>query len=658
MPRKGMRTVFFKPSPSDPPATLSRGDSFADTFMAERIASAEPLIRKWAVDSSNPELPPSSSTSGHAGVTHLFREGRHETELYLSSVKDLHSGMLHCIGEYSNSGAIMRAHELLQTVVRRLSHEFHRILSSHLPCPDNPESVSSRSSRASTQSRFSDFEYESEDESSAKQFAAEPVMQEDERLHNTAVTDLKAIADCMISCGYGKECIDIYKIVRRSFVDEEMYHLGFERSIGLSQMQKMDGEVLEVKVKSWLSAVKRAVQMLYHGERVLCDQVFTAASASVRESVFSHVAQDAAVSLLGFAEGAAKAIKRSPERIFRLLDLYEAIANLWPDIKSTFSSTGTSAVRSHAINSLIKLGEAVRVTLGNFEVAIQKDSSKQSAVPSGGIHPLTRNVMNYLALLADYGGVLTDILADRPTGGSPKHPGFPDSYFAGCNSVASTTAGDSNASAVFARFAWLILVLLCKLDAKAEQYKDVALSYLFLANNLQHVVNNVAQSSLRHLLGEQWVAKHESKVKLYSSNYERMGWSRVFASLSSPRVEISSGQAKESLRKFNAALEEVQAKQARWAVPDEKLRDEIRLSLVEKLVPPYRRLHDSCPRGDSVIKFTPDDLDIYLAGMLRATTAGGGSVGGLTASSRSSSHWQSLFWQGKKSQEPAICNFT
>ncbi|KAI6671148.1 hypothetical protein NL676_006033 [Syzygium grande] len=644
MPRKGMRTIFFKPSPSGSPARpgapMRSGDPFADTLMAERIARAEPLIKKWAVDFSNPESSPSSSTtSGNAGAARLFREGRHEAKLYLSKVKDLHSAMLHCIGEDSNSGAIVRAHELLQTAVRRLSQEFHQILSSQLPYPDHPESVSSRSSRASTRSSFSDFEYESEDELSAKQFAAEPVMQEDERVPNAAVSDLKAIADCMIACGCGKECMDIYKIVRRSVVDEELYHLGFERLIGPSQMQKMDWEVLEVKVKSWLSAAKPAVQRLFSGERILCDKVFTA--ASVRDSIFSNIAQDAAVALFGFAEGVAKSIKTSPERIFRLLDLYQAIANLWPDIESTFSSTATTAVRSQAINSLIKLGEAVRATLGNFEAAIQKDSAKQSPIPNGGIHPLTRYVVNYLAFLADYDSVLADILANWPINSSPEHPRFPDSYFAGCESAASIAAGDGDASAMFTWFSWLLLVLLCKLDVKAEQYKDVALSYLFLANNLRYVMDKVARSNLRHLLGKHWVEKHESKVKLYASNYERTGWSKVFSSLADLPVKISSGQAKESLRKFNAALEEVRAKQAGWAVPDSKLRDEITRSLAEKLVPAYRRLHDSCPRGDSAVKYSPDDLDNYLAGMLRAT--GGGSESLSTASPRSSSHWPSPF---------------
>ncbi|ONK76996.1 uncharacterized protein A4U43_C02F2040 [Asparagus officinalis] len=68
-------------------------------------------------------------------------------------------------------------------------------------------------------------------------------------------------------------------------------------------------------------------------------------------------------------------------------------------------------------------------------------------------------------------------------------------------------------SAMSMRVAWLILVLLCKLDGKAEIYKDVALSYLFLANNLQYVVKKVKESRLTAILGYDWVFKHEAKVK-------------------------------------------------------------------------------------------------------------------------------------------------
>ncbi|KAK9086996.1 hypothetical protein Syun_029390 [Stephania yunnanensis] len=86
--------------------------------------------------------------------------------------------------------------------------------------------------------------------------------------------DLKMIAECMISLGYSKECVKIYKIIRKSIIDEGLYRLGIER-LSSHQIQKMEWEVLEVKIKSWLGAMKVAVNTLFAGERFLCDFVFS-----------------------------------------------------------------------------------------------------------------------------------------------------------------------------------------------------------------------------------------------------------------------------------------------------------------------------------------------------------------------------------------------
>ncbi|WOL08464.1 hypothetical protein Cni_G17217 [Canna indica] len=89
----------------------------------------------------------------------------------------------------------------------------------------------------------------------------------------------------------------------------------------------MDWAVLELKVSSWLGASRLAVRTLFHGERVLLDHVF-AGSDSVKEAVFSDIARDAAVHFLAFPVAVAKS-KRSPEKLFRLLDMYDTIAELW-----------------------------------------------------------------------------------------------------------------------------------------------------------------------------------------------------------------------------------------------------------------------------------------------------------------------------------------
>ncbi|KAM1175816.1 hypothetical protein ACFX19_028769 [Malus domestica] len=55
-------------------------------------------------------------------------------------------------------------------------------------------------------------------------------------------------------------------------------------------------------------------------------------------------------------------------------------------------------------------------------------------------------------------------------------------------------ADDGSTPAVSVHLACLILVLLCKLDMKADICKDVSLSYLFLANNLHFIVENAQQT--------------------------------------------------------------------------------------------------------------------------------------------------------------------
>ncbi|XP_059430190.1 exocyst complex component EXO70H1-like [Corylus avellana] len=618
MPRKGMRNIFFKssspsptssPSRSIPPSSPSR--TFSESLMDENFEIAESLITKW-----------DSDTSSYAKITSLFHEDRHEAKQYLNSVRDLQSAMHHLITQSAASDKLVRGQNLLQMAMHRLEKEFYQLLSINRAYLD-PESVSVSSSRSSVaRSSVSDLE---DDESEDEFGVAGNSISEVERVSATAVADLKAIADCMISSGYGKECVKIYKIIRKSIIDEALYNLGHER-LSLSQAQKMDWEVMELKIKNWLNAVKVAVKTLFYGERILCDRVFSA-SASIRESCFDEISKEAAIRLFGFPEIVAKC-KKSPEKMFRTLDMYEAISSLWPEIETIFSDESTLAVRSQAVTSLIKLGEAVRTTLTDFETAIQKESSK-TASPGGGVHPLTRYVMNYISFLSDYSGVLADIVADWPL--TVQAP-LPESYFG---------SPESDDSPITVRMAWLILVLLCKLDGKAEHHKDVALSYLFLANNLQYVVVKVRTSNLKLLLGDDWVPKHEAKVKQYAANYERMGWSKVFASLpEDPTAEISPEQARDCFKKFNAAFDEAYRKQSTWVVSDPKLRDEIKISVAKKLGPAYQDFYEKNRAGlrklvgsEVFVRFAPDDLGNYLSDLFFGT-----GVAGSVSSSSSASH--------------------
>ncbi|KAG2673600.1 hypothetical protein I3760_13G099300 [Carya illinoinensis] len=606
-----MRNNFFSksspPSTTIPPLSPSR-TTFSESLMDENIDIAESLIIKWSTDASS-----------YVKIASLFHDDRSESKQFLHSVRGLQSAMKYFVTQKEASEKLVRAQTLMQMAMKRLEKEFYQILSSNRVCLD-PESVSARSSRSSVaRSSVSDLE---DDESEDEFRVVGESVSEVERASMIAMADLEAMADCMIASGYGKECVKIYKIIRKSTIDEALYHLGVER-LSLSKVQKIDWEVLELKIRKWLNAVKMAVKTLFHGERILCDSVFSA-SESIRESCFAEISRESAISLFEFPEMVAK-IKTSPEKMFRMLDMYEAIADSWPEIESIFSYESTSLVRSQAVSSLVKLGESVRTMLTGFETAIQKDTSK-SPVLGGGVHPLTRYVMNYISFLADYSGVLADIVTDWPLIlQSPSESDF--------------GSLESDCSLISTRIAWLILVLLCKLDGKTELYKDAALSYLFLANNLQYVVVKVRTSNLKLLLGEDWVTKHESKVKQYASNYERMGWNKVFSSLpENPTDEISLEKARDCLKKFNVAFDEAYRKQSAWIITDPKLRDEIKISVAKKLMSAYQEFYNEYQGklrfgSESLVRYAPDDLGNHLSDLFYAT----GNVGSVS-SSCSSSH--------------------
>ncbi|KAK2996724.1 hypothetical protein RJ639_025556, partial [Escallonia herrerae] len=328
-----MRTICFNSRTTSSVSRMGQtapARTVSDMAMDRTLEIAELIITKWDQD-----------TSAFAKVTSLFHENRAEAKEFIRCLNELQKAMHSVVSENSNSQKLIRAQCLMEIGMKRLQKEFYQILSMNRAHLD-PESVSTRSS-LSTRSSTSDNEDNEDDEI---RLAGDSIT-EAEDVSTVAMTDLRLIAECMISSGYGKECVKIYKIIRKSIVDEGIYRLGVEK-VTSSQIHKMDWEVLEIRIKSWLNAVNVAMKTLFNGERILCDHVF-ASSDSIRESCFTEITREGASILFGFTEMFAKSSKKSPVKVFRSLDMYTAIASHWQEIESIFSDDSTSTVRSQAL---------------------------------------------------------------------------------------------------------------------------------------------------------------------------------------------------------------------------------------------------------------------------------------------------------------------
>lgn len=224
--------------------------------------------------------------------------------------------------------------------------------------------------------------------------------------------------------------------------------------------------------------------------------------------------------------------------------------------------------------------------------------------------------MNFIVFLADYNESLAGVLTESTLP-------LPEDYFG--NNDDDNNAGEtgsSSSSPVTTRFAWLILVLLCKIDTKSRIYTDMALSYLFLANNLHYVISKVRTSNLRVVLGDEWVTNHEGKVTQYLEKYEKIAWGEVVTSLSDSNEEMFEEHvAKERLKWFNEAFEEAFKRHNEWVVPDSKLRDDLKDSVTKKLTNVatsfYKKYH--VETWEEIVRFAPEDLGNYLSDLFLGT---------------------------------------
>ncbi|CAB4287048.1 unnamed protein product [Prunus armeniaca] len=134
------------------------------------------------------------------------------------------------------------------------------------------------------------------------------------------------------------------------------------------------------------------------------------------------------------------------------------------------------------------------------------------------------------------------------------------------------------------------------LDGKSKQYKDPALTQLFLMNNIHYIVRSVRRSEAKDLLGDDWVQIHRRIVQQHANQYKRVSWAKILQCLTvqggnssgSDSSSLSRAMVKDRFKTFNVQFEELHQRQSQWTVPDSELRESLRLAVAEVLLPAYR----------------------------------------------------------------------
>lgn len=530
------------------------------------------------------------------------------------------------------------AQSLLQLAMSRMEDEFRQLLELHSESVDpewlfdpvaNP-SFGSLSEDTVAQFVAADDSGEGEEETATSRSLSNLKLLLD-MLPPEIVPSLMEVAVRMINCGYKTECCHAYIQVRKPILEESLYRLGIEK-FSIEDVQKMSSESLETEIVKWMKALKVSVGVLFPSEKQLCEQVFLQLP-SVSEWCFAEVGKGAIMQLINFAEAVAIG-RRSPEKLPRILDMYEELRDLLDDIGSIFSGDCCANLRSEASGVLHRLGEAARGTFAEFASAIKKDTAR-NPVPGGAVHPLTRYVMNYLRLLSCFSNTLNEILGNQRGNDSlplrvdeGSNPGSP------CDDSARQRRDESPLSL---QTIYLVELLEDNLDGKAKLYRDNALQYLFLMNNYQYIVQKVKASEVRRQLSDDWLRRHMGKVRQSHNSYLRGAWHKVLACLRDEGIHsggssfsggVSKTVLKERFKQFNATFEEVVKTQQSWIVSDPQLCADLRISIVEMVLPAYRaflgrfRNHLELERNsERYLKYSAEDLECILNDLFEEGTS-------------------------------------
>ncbi|PON51876.1 Exocyst complex protein [Parasponia andersonii] len=528
------------------------------------------------------------------------------------------------LGIFASLGSgLNRASSVLQRAMSFLDEEFRTLLED--PKSDNYKDIKNNNNKTPKQSSSNNNNSHEFSDRCVLGEADQSDQPEDEfaAFSPETVSKLNKIAKAMIKAGYDTECCMAYTISRRTAFKGALQKLGYD-NISIDDVQRMQWESLEGEIATWISIVKQCSAVLFPNEQKLCDSVFSD-HPSISQSLFSNMARSFVIKLLDFAE-AVVLTKRSAEKLFKFLDMYETLRDLIPAISGeSYPPEIAKEMTTEAATAKTRLGEAALSIFCDLENSIKSDNGR-TPVPSGAVHPLTRYVMNYLKYACEYKDTLEQVFRQcLRMDDHDHHDKDNDNDDQVQKDQHHQHELDPSKTSPFSKQLMSMMDLLdVNLDMKSKLYRDPSLSYVFLMNNGRYIVQKIKGSTEIHqLMGDTWCRKRSSDLRQYHKNYQRETWGKVLQCLGHEGLQVngkvSKPVLKERFKSFNAMFDEIHKTQSTWVVCDDQLQSELRVSISAVMIPAYRsflgrfkQYLDAGRQAEKYIKYQPEDIETFI----------------------------------------------
>ncbi|MCO5591114.1 hypothetical protein L7F22_045091 [Adiantum nelumboides] len=469
---------------------------------------------------------------------------------------------------------------------------------------------------------------------------------------------LQRISQILAFNGKLEDCLEIHQVVRDYKLQKSLKMLDPGSYLCHQTVETIDHvewASLEGHLAMWTQHMDIFVRLLLAPEYNLYKQIFLHSSIKSYEwkDGFARLAiQMGLNSFIGFGE-AFTLSHMEPQKLFKLLDMFDCLEKLIPSFKEMFYSGGIVCNEIYMRVRSLNRGVIHRIgrVLKEIKCKIQEENNKEilgkdtDMCKGGTVLQLVSYIVNYVkCMLSDWYKPLVGraLKAEQILKDDPRESEY---VAGGCEEEESELQRQQLLQTV-------VLEVMQALDnhlaTTAQRLVEVpAYASFFLMNNYTYIYTRCLKSKVESLLGTDWLQKQLDKMELCAMQYKQEAWGQLIVLIScegmssSFRNLLTSGSSagrgiiRQRAKAFQVSFDNVVARHRTWCIPNEKLRKRISHDVRRSIVPAYRNfleknwhflsanVYEPSPPDQAasatsgqldaaLIKYTPESLDYVL----------------------------------------------
>jgi len=388
------------------------------------------------------------------------------------------------------------------------------------------------------------------------------------------ISNLRESAEKMLSDGFEKECLHVYSNWRREFLRESLCTLGLpDQELNMEDINKME------KIESLIKAMNIAARILFPNERRFFNLVFSGSLSSC-EFHFRELCTEWAISLLNSA--------------LVLVNRSHFMRNTLQQLIGKFELCTTPG------NIVVLL---IRQTLYIYEAL-----DDVSHIPSGGVHPITLEVMYYIYSVCknrEISKLRQDLKEEKISSSlysarvrvllenslEAKSKNGNRLYFIGYLDLSWESKLRQGLEDGMLYMYRMIELLESSLEANSKNYKNPTLGYVFIMNNRRFIGVEAKRKELGPIFGDDWHHENTSILQQNVELYLRSSWNKIVnllkLDINQLEPSVAAELMKDNLHWLNEHFDHTCNIQSLWSVCDEELREQIIKSIENILLPAY-----------------------------------------------------------------------